>query len=187
MPRAPKVLKDFSKDPDRLLVVIDPRESETAAVANMHLPIRPGTDALLIKAMIAVILENGWESTDYLSQFVEGWESIRPWFEKFDAKSAIRVCELDYDQVVELCRLMTTRRWCMHPDLGIYMGRHSTLNSYLMNILGVVCGIFGVRGGNIIPGMVVPMGFHADERDPKPGGRLPQTSRQWRAGRFRPR
>jgi len=167
MPRAPKVLKDFSKDPDRLLVVIDPRESKTAAIANMHLPIRPGTDALLIKAMIAVILENGWQASDYIAQFVEGWERIRPWFEGFDANAAINVCELEYDRVVELCRLITTRRWCMHPDLGIYMGRHSTLNSYLMNILGAVCGIFGVRGGNIIPGMVVPMGFHADERDPK--------------------
>ncbi len=55
----------------------------------------------------------------------------------------------------------------MHPDLGIYMGRHSTLNSYMMNILGAVCGIFCVRGGNLIPGMVMPMGFHADERNPK--------------------
>jgi anaerobic selenocysteine-containing dehydrogenase len=55
----------------------------------------------------------------------------------------------------------------MHPDLGIYMGRRSTLSCYLMNILGAICGIFGVRGGNIIPGMVMPMGFHADERDPK--------------------
>jgi len=167
MPRAPKVLSEFAKAPDRMLVVIDPRESETAAIANMHLPVRPGTDALLMKAMIAVILKNGWQASDYIAQFVEGWESVRPWFENFDANAAINVCELDYDQVVELCRLMTTRRWCMHPDLGIYMGRHSTLNSYLMNILGAVCGIFGVRGGNIIPGMVVPMGFHADERDPK--------------------
>jgi anaerobic selenocysteine-containing dehydrogenase len=36
-----------------------------------------------------------------------------------------------------------------------------------MHILGAVCGIFGVRGGNVIPGKVMPMGFHADERDPK--------------------
>ena len=62
---------------------------------------------------------------------------------------------------------MTTRRWCMHPDLGIYMGRHSTLNSYLMNILALICGRLGVRGGNLIPGMVMPLGFHADERKPK--------------------
>ncbi|MBC2716559.1 MAG: molybdopterin-dependent oxidoreductase [Desulfobacteraceae bacterium] len=167
MPQAPKILKGFSKDPDRLLVIIDPRKSETASIANIHLAIRPGTDALLIKAMISIILDKQWENKEYINNYVEGWDTISPWFEHFDAKAAIKVCELDYDQVVELCRLMTTKRWCMHPDLGIYMGRRSTLNSYLMNVLGTVCGIFCLSGGNVIPGMVMPMGYHADERDPK--------------------
>ncbi|MFO7560814.1 MAG: molybdopterin-dependent oxidoreductase [Desulfobacterales bacterium] len=167
MPQAPKVLQSFRKDPDRLLVVIDPRKSETASIADIHLPVRPGTDSLLIKAMISIILSKGWENKDYIRKHVEGWDKVRPWFEGFDAGSAIQVCQLGYEEVVELCRLMTTRRWCMHPDLGIYMGRHSTLNSYFMNILGAICGIFGVRGGNVIPGMLMPMGFHADERNPK--------------------
>jgi len=167
MPRAPLVLKQISKDPEKLLVIIDPRKSETAAIANIHLPVRPGTDAILIKAMISIIIGNEWENKAYIDEHVEGWEAVRPWFENFDVKAAIDVCELDYNQVLELCRLMTTRKWCMHPDLGIYMGRNSVLNSYLMNILGAICGVFCVSGGNVIPGMVVPMGFHADERDPK--------------------
>lgn len=167
MPRARKVLKEISKDPNRLLVVIDPRKSETAAVADMHLAVRPGTDALLAKAMIALILTEGWENREYIDRHVEGWNKIQHWFERFDYRAAIKICQLDYKQIYELCRLMTIRRWCVHTDLGIYMGRHSTLNSYLINILGTVCGIFGQRGGNIIPGMVMPMGFHADERDPR--------------------
>ena len=166
MPQAPKVLKQFSNDPQRLLVVVDPRKSETAAIADIHLPVRPGTDALLMKAMIAIILDRGWEAKDYISNHVQGFQEIRPWFKGFDIDASLRVCQLDYEQVVDVCRLMTTKRWCIHPDLGIYMGRHSTLNSYLMMILGVVGGIFGVRGGNIIPGMVMPMGYHADERLP---------------------
>ncbi len=167
MPQARKVLKDFSKDPDRMLVSIDPRRSETAAIADIHLPVRPGTDALLMKAMIAIIVDQGWEAKAYIERHVEGWDKIRPWFEGFDARAAIGVCGLDYDQVYELCRMMTTRRWSSHPDLGIYMGRRSTLNSYFFHILLAICGMFCVRGGNVIPGMVLPMGFHADERDPK--------------------
>jgi len=167
MPRARKVLKAFSKDPDRKLVVIDPRKSETAAIADIHIAVRPGTDSLLAKSMIAMIVAEGRENADYLAQHVAGWDKIRPWFEGFDVKAALDVCQVDNDQVREVCRLMTTRKWCLHPDLGIYMGRHSTLNSYFLNILGAVCGMFGVRGGNIIPGMVMPMGFHADERDPR--------------------
>ncbi len=167
IPRAPILLKSFSKASDKLLVVIDPRKSETAAIADIHLPIRPGTDALLIKAMLSIILENRWENREYIKSYVEGYEKIDNWFKEFDIKSALKVCELEYAQVVELCRLMTTRKWCFHPDLGIYMGRHSALTSYLMNVLGAVCGIFCVAGGNVIPGMVMPMGSHADERDPK--------------------
>jgi anaerobic selenocysteine-containing dehydrogenase len=167
MPEAPRVLTEIAKNPDKLLVIIDPRESETARIADIHLVVRPGTDALLIKAMIAIILERGWENNGYLENHVEGFEKIRPWFADMDIEAAVSVCKLDYDQVVELCRLMTSKRWCVHPDLGIYMGRHSTLNSYLMNILGVICGRFGVRGGNLIPGMVMPLGFHAEERNPK--------------------
>ncbi len=167
MPRAPIVLREFSKDPNRLLVAIDPRRSETAAIADIHLAVRPGTDALLIKAMIAIIVAEGWEKHAYIKEHVAGWETIRPWFEKFDVRAALSVCALEYDQVHDLCRLMATRRWAFHPDLGIFMGRRTTLNSYLMNVLGAVCGIFGVRGGNIIPGMVMPMGSHADERNPK--------------------
>ncbi len=167
MPRAPKVLMEISKDPDRLLVAIDPRKSETAAIADIHLPVRPGADALLAKTMVAIILNEGWQAKDYIHKHVAGWDEIRSWFEDFDTRSAADVCQVDYEQVRELCRLMATRRWSVHTDLGVYMGRHSTLNSYFVHILGAVCGIFGVRGGNVIPGMVMPMGFHADERDPK--------------------
>lgn len=167
MPRAPKVLAEIAKDPQRLLVAIDPRKSETAAMADIHLPLRPGSDALLIKALVAMILSEGGEKTDYLRERVEGWERVRPWFEGFDARRALDVCGLEFEAVRRLCRLMTTRRWSFHQDLGIYMGRRSTLSSYLLHILGAVCGVFQTPGGNLIPGMVMPMGFHADERNPK--------------------
>ena len=186
MPRAPMVLKAFSKDPNRLLVVIDPRKSETAAIADMHLPVRPGTDSLLAKAMIAIILGNNWENRDYIAQYVEGWDVIKPWFQGFDAKSAVDVCGLEYDQVVEFCRLLGTRRWSYHPDLGIYMGRNSTLNSYLLGIISAICGNIGVKGGNVIPGMVMPMGFHADERDPKTWRTMATNMPPVAAGSFPP-
>lgn len=167
MPQARKVLTALAKDPKRLLVSIDPRKSETAGIADIHLPIRPGTDALLMKAMIAIIVGQGWEAKEYIEQHVEGWDKIRHWFEGFDVRAAIQVCELDYDQVYELCRIITTRPWSCHPDLGIYMGRRSTLNSYFFHLLLAITGRFCVPGGNIIPGTIMPMGFHADERNPK--------------------
>ncbi|MFH0825134.1 MAG: molybdopterin-dependent oxidoreductase [Pseudomonadota bacterium] len=167
MPQARRHLKRISEDPNKLLVVIDPRLSETARKADIHLPIRPGTDALLMRAMISIILREGWENRDYIAAHVSGFESIQSWFLDFDPRPAIDLCRLDYDQVRELCRLLTTRKWSCHCDLGILMGRHSTLSSYLELILLAICGRIGEPGGNFIPGSIMPLGAHSDERDPK--------------------
>jgi len=167
MPQARRVIARLSKDPQKLLVVIDPRRSETAQRADVHLPIRVGTDALLTRAMIAVILQEGWQNDHYLETKVSGFDQIKPWFIDFDAKAAVKVCELEYEAVREVCRLFATRKSSLHADLGTLMNRHSTAASYLQMILLAVCGRLGVRGGNIIPGYLMPMGAHSDELDPK--------------------
>jgi anaerobic selenocysteine-containing dehydrogenase len=158
IPQARTFLKRFAKDPDKVLVVVDPRPSKTAKIADIHLPIRPGADALLTKAMIAIVLQEGWEDRDYIARHVSGLDEIRPWFENFDARAAIEVCQLDYDQVREVCRLTATRRSSMHPDLGVLMNRHSTATSCLEIMLMAICGSIGTPGGNIIPGNVLSPG-----------------------------
>ncbi len=167
MPQARKFLTRFAKDPDKTLVVIDPRRSETAAIANIHLSIRPGTDALLTRAMIAILLQQGWHDRDYIARHVSGFDEIAGWFADFDARRAIDVCQLDYEQVRDLCQLMATRKWSMHYDLGVLMNRHSTATTYLQAILLAVCGRICVAGGNVIPGALMPIASHSDERDPR--------------------
>ncbi|WP_319406565.1 molybdopterin-dependent oxidoreductase [uncultured Desulfosarcina sp.] len=167
MPRAPLVLKEFSRNPDKLLVVIDPRKSKTASLADIHLPVRPGADALMVRAMIAIILGNGWENRAYIESHTTGFDRIRPWFENFAVEEALAVCGLDVNPVVDLCHELGRRRWCLHTDLGIYMNRHSTLASCLYNLLLAVCGRLCVPGGNVIPGKFMPIGAHTDERGPQ--------------------
>lgn len=166
MPRAPLVLREFSKNPDKRLVVIDPRRSETAQIADIHLALRPGTDALLFKAMIAIILDEGWENREYISDSLTGFDRVREWFENFDIKGALEVCQVAYEDVKNVCREMSLRKWCVHTDLGVLMNRHSTLVSYLVMILGALCGRLCVPGGNVITGTVVPLGPHTDDGDP---------------------
>jgi anaerobic selenocysteine-containing dehydrogenase len=167
IPQAPRQLQRIAKDPDKLLIVIDPRVSETAKIADMHLPIRPGTDALLLKAMIAIILQEGWENKGYMRQYTSGFEHIRALFSDFETRAAVQTCRLDFDQVRELCRLFATRKSSLRNDLGIFMGRHSGLSSYLIMILLAICGRIGVRGGMVFPGHIMPMGSHSDERSLK--------------------
>ena len=75
IPQAPRQLQRLSKDKDKMLIVVDPRVSETAKLADIHLRIRPGTDALLLKAMISIILKEGWENKDYLANHTSGFDS----------------------------------------------------------------------------------------------------------------
>ncbi len=153
-PQARRVLTQFSKDPNKMLVVVDPRRSETAKIADIHLPIRPGTDALLFRAMISIIVNEGWENRGYIEEHVRGYEQIKPLFSNFDAREALKVCELDYDQVREVGRQFASRRSSYRSDLGVLMNRHSTLISYLENVFLTICGRIGAKGGNIFdPGL----------------------------------
>ncbi len=167
IPQAPRQLQRIAKDPDKLLIVVDPRVSETAKIADIHLRIRTGTDALLLKAMIAMIVQEGWENAAYMAEHTSGFERVRAYFANFDAPAAVATCRLDYDQVREVTRLFATRKSSLRNDLGIFMGRHSGLSSYLIMILQAICGRIGVRGGAVINGHMMPIGSHSDERLPK--------------------
>jgi anaerobic selenocysteine-containing dehydrogenase len=165
-PQARRKLTKMAKDPDRLLVVVDPRVSETAKIADIHLPLRPGTDALLFKSMIAMILKEGMQDQEYIDRHVNGLKEVWPWFADFDVKAALRVCELDYDQVYEVCREFASKKSCLHDDLGILMGRHSTLVSYLLVVLLAVCGRICTPGGNYFPCRLIGKPPHSDPNDP---------------------
>ena len=162
-PRAANALQKFGKDPDKLLVVVDPRRSDTAKLADIHLALRPGTDALLFKAMIAIIIQQKLYKQEYIDAHVDGFNEILPLFSSFDVKAALKTCELDYDTVVKVCREFATRRSSMRDDLGILMGRHSALNSYLMVVLLALCGRIGVEGGDYLSGGK----SYSDPNDPK--------------------
>ena len=170
-PQAGRWLHAFSRDPEKILVVVDPRRSETARLADIHLPVRPGSDALLTKSMISIILQEGWQDQEYIGRHTSGFEAILPWFADFDAEAAVRVCGLDWGQVREVCRLFATRRSSLKSGLGIEMNRHSTVTSYLEGILKTICGRIGVRGGNVIHGGLL----HANAPAPEPGAPVWRT------------
>jgi anaerobic selenocysteine-containing dehydrogenase len=163
MQQARRKLTKMSKDPDRLLVVVDPRVSETAKIADIHLALRPGTDALLFKSMISIILNEDMYNKEYITKHTDGFNEILSWFSGFDVKAALKVCDLDYDLVVKVCRELATRRSSIVDDLGILMNRHSALVSYLIVVVLALCGRIGVPGGNYLFGG----GSGPDPRDPR--------------------
>ncbi len=167
IPNAPVVLRNKKKEPGFVMALVDPRVTETAKLADIHLRLRPGTDALLLKAMIKILLTEGLVAGNYLAARVDGLEAIRSWFDDVDVGENCRVCGLDAGAVREFTRLFATRKSALRSDLGILMGRHSTLNSYLELILLTLTGRIGTQGGNVFLGHLMPMGSHTPEEDPR--------------------
>jgi anaerobic selenocysteine-containing dehydrogenase len=165
--RARSRIEEFAKDPHRKLIVVDPFLSETARRADIHLRLRIGTLALFLKALISIIVQEGWQDKAYMAHHCLDFEKVLPWFRSFDVRGALSFCDLDHDTVREVARVYATEPTGIRSDLGLLMDRQSTLNSYLEMILMAVCGRIGTPGGNVFPGHLMPLGPHSDERDPK--------------------
>jgi anaerobic selenocysteine-containing dehydrogenase len=166
MPQTRRYLKKLSEDKERLLVVVDPRPSETAKLADIHLALTPGSDALLLKAMIAIILQEGWADQAFIEAHTGGFDEVAGLLADFDIKAALEVCGLEYAQVREVCRLFSSRNSALMSDLGVLMNRQSTYVSFLEEILLAACGRIGARGGNVFNGMVSPVGIHTPPENP---------------------
>lgn len=162
-----ELIRKFSQDPEKMVITVDPRVSETARMSDLHIMPRVGADALLIRALIGIIVQNGWQHQDYLDRYAADWQQARQWFVHFDVKRALEVCQVPYDQAVELCRILTTKKWGMHQDLGVFLNRHNTVSCYFLMVLMAVCGVLLVPGGCIVQEEFVRRGDHIDENDPK--------------------
>ncbi|NRA24266.1 MAG: molybdopterin-dependent oxidoreductase [Oleispira sp.] len=77
LPKTRDILKKIKNNPDRTMVVVDPRFTETAKMADVHLQVKPGRDAFLLSAMISVILNEGLEDSSFIEQHTQGFERIK--------------------------------------------------------------------------------------------------------------
>lgn len=166
-PRARKVLKDFAKDPGRTMVVIDPRRSETAAMADIHLAPRPGTDVYLLQAMLAIVLEEGLEDREFLKRRTTGFEKVREVLAKVPIADYIERAGVDASVVRRVARgFATAKSACARHDLGLEQSPHSTLNLYLEKLLYLITGNFGKKGSNNFHTQTVPLLWHCDPQAP---------------------
>src|SRR4029453_5909921 len=70
-------VNEKKKAPGRRMIVIDPRRTEVADVADMHLPLRPGTDAFPLAAILAILLKRGGGGAEFLCRPTVGGEDVR--------------------------------------------------------------------------------------------------------------
>jgi anaerobic selenocysteine-containing dehydrogenase len=158
IPHARTTLKEIARDPARSLVVLDPRRTETAELADFHLALRPGTDAWCLAAIAAVIVQEGLLDRAWLTAHATGLDQLEPHLAAIDVDAYAAICDLDPDLLRRAARrIATASSVAVFEDLGVQMGLHSTLCSYLDKLLWVLTGSFAKPGGQYVPTSIVPL------------------------------
>jgi anaerobic selenocysteine-containing dehydrogenase len=156
--RARSAVNDIKNDPARRMIVIDPRRTETAEVADVHLPLRPGADAYLLGALLALVIERGGQDDDFLAAHTEGFDEVRSTLDQIPVDDWIAHAEVDradVDRAVDL--ILAAEAMSVRVELGIQQGRNSTLNSYLEKLLYLLTGNFGRPGTNTLHTWLMPL------------------------------
>lgn len=152
------LINNIKKNPRRHTLVIDPRRTEVAEVADLHLQLRPGTDAFLLSAILALILQRGGEAVTFLREHTTGFEEVYKVLLNTPIDEWIQhagVARADVERAVEL--ILASQAMSVRVELGIQQGRYSTLNSYLEKLLFLLTGNFGRKGANNLHSWLQPL------------------------------
>jgi formate dehydrogenase len=174
-PRSRVVLKQIAKDPRRSLIVIDPRRTKTAALADFHLQVRPGADAFCLAALLGVLVEEELLDMEFLSEHARDGEALLAELERVPVPEYCRRAGLEPGLVRAVARrLAAAESVSILEDLGIQQAPHSTLNSYLEKLLFVLTGNFGKPGGMNLHSGIAKLGgdFGRDTETAVSGARI---------------
>ncbi|MGI8938052.1 MAG: molybdopterin-containing oxidoreductase family protein [Iamia sp.] len=140
------------------LIVIDPRRTQTAARAQIHLAARPGEDVALLAAMLNVILTEGRHDAEFAQRHVQGLEDLRAAVAPFTPAMAAARADVPEEQIVEAAHTFAdAERGLTVGITGANMSGHSSLVEYLMLCLNTVCGRFLREGDTVAnPGVTLP-------------------------------
>ncbi|TNE84674.1 MAG: molybdopterin oxidoreductase family protein [Deltaproteobacteria bacterium] len=174
IPHARVTLKALAKDPARTLIVIDPRRTKTAEMADIHLQLAPGTDAWLLLGMLRVLVDEDLVDHGFLDAKTRGFEEVVEALRSHSLAECAAICELPEDQIREAARRIgTATSVACFEDLGVQMNRHSTLVSYLDRLLWLLTGNFGKPGTQYTPKPLIPWIFgDTGKRSPVTGARI---------------
>ena len=130
------------------LVVIDPRRTETAALADEHHFIRPGADVYLLAALVQVLFAEESVHLGPAGAWVQGVEDVRAAVAPFTPETVAARCGLAPDTVRALARsLATTPRAAVYARIGTCTQEYGSLASWLVDVVNTLTGHLDVPGG----------------------------------------
>jgi anaerobic selenocysteine-containing dehydrogenase len=134
------------------LVVVDPRRTETAAVADQHLFIRPGTDVFLLLGLVHTFFDEGLLRLRGLAGHVAGLDALRDAVAPFAPERMAARCGISAATQRELARaLAAAEHAAVYGRIGTCTQAYGTLCSWLVDVLNVLGGHLDHPGGVLFP------------------------------------
>jgi anaerobic selenocysteine-containing dehydrogenase len=142
------------------MIVIDPRRTETAKKAKIHLQPVPGEDAAVLAGMVRIVLEEGLYDKDFVETNAQNLDELRHHVEPFTPELVEQRADIPAAKLLEATRLFASfTTGGASAGTGSNMSPRGTLSEYLLACLLTLCG-FRAREGDRVPnpGVLVPRG-----------------------------
>jgi assimilatory nitrate reductase catalytic subunit len=138
----------IAKNPNNpKIIVIDPRVSKTAQMADLFVPIKPRTDLALFNGLAYIILEQGWENTAYLKENVTGLGDLRKSIQNYPPQEVANITGLDVKTLYELARLYASNESVLTAwTMGVNQSYMGTDTVSAINNLHLLTGHIGRPG-----------------------------------------
>lgn len=140
-------------------VVVDPRRSKTAELADEHLSIVPGTDAAFLAGIANVCFVEGLVSPGRAGEYVDGLADVGRSLARFTPEAVAPVCGISADRIRLLAHQLATKKASVHGRLGTCLQEFGTLSSWLVDVVSLCTGNLDVAGGAMFS-EAAAMGFN---------------------------
>ncbi|MEM8548751.1 MAG: molybdopterin dinucleotide binding domain-containing protein, partial [Pseudomonadota bacterium] len=158
MDRARQFLREIKKDPARKLIVVDPRRTETADYADIHLAVHPGRDAWCMAAILGHLVQQKLLPMNWLAEHAAGFETVIAKFQAIPVEAFARFAGLEPALVQETAEVIAqAQSFALEEDIGIQMAPHSTLVTYLNHLVQLMTGNYGKPGAANMTAQMVPI------------------------------
>lgn len=138
------------------LVVVDPRRTELASFADIHLQIRPGEDPTLLAGMIRIVLDEGLYDHEFCDRWVSQMGELTDAVDGFTLDYVAQRCQLDADDIMAATRLFAAGpRGTAGTGTGPNMAAHSSLSEHLTVVLNTILGRVNREGDLIENGLLL--------------------------------
>jgi anaerobic selenocysteine-containing dehydrogenase len=133
------------------LVCVDPRLTPVAKAATVHLAPRPGTNVMLMNALLHEIVRNGWYDRAYVDAHAVGFDELAKQLRDYPPEAAAEVCDVPVEQIREAARIIGTAERLLSTVLqGFYQSHQATAAAVCVNNIHILRGMLGKPGCGLL-------------------------------------